>query len=103
MRKSMIVPVFAVFFFGTSAHPVAASTEGSPQIPAKIKILMRKAQLLDDRCRAPGADPNGHVCDLRHDAYEHLRHLGWCWDSEKTDAIEADYHWLRCSLVQTIP
>ena len=103
MRTSMILPVLAFFLLGILAYPVSASTKSSPHIPAKIKILMGKAQLLDDRCRAPGADPNGHVCDLRYDAYEHLRHLGWCWDSEKTDAIEADYHWIRCSLVQTIP
>ena len=103
MQKSMNLSAFTFFLFFATPCPALSQTEASPHLPAKIKILIRKAEVLDNKCRAPGMDANGRACTARNNAADHLQRLGWCWDSEKTDAIEADYHWMRCSLVRSIP
>jgi len=101
VEKLVIALAFAAYSVGNSAYSAQDPSQKMPNIPEKIETLMRKAAILNNKCRSPGEYANGRICSARYDTYEHLRHLGWCWDSEKTDAIEADYHWMRCSLART--
>jgi len=103
MRKRMIFVSLAFFMIGTLDYPAAALAHQPPRMSAKIKALTRKDDALDDRCHAPGMDANGRVCLERSRILLKLMRLGWCWDSEKMDPIEADNHWMRCSDVHKIP
>lgn len=82
----------------------AAALAGQPQHKsAKIKALIHKEDLLDDRCQAPGMDANGRVCLERARILLKLMRLGWCWDTEKIDAPYKDRHWMRCADARTVP
>ena len=103
VRNRLIFPMLTLFMIGATDCPAAALAKQPPQMSAKIKALIRKEDALDDRCRAPGGDPNGRICLERGRILLKLTHLGWCWDSEKMDPIEADNHWMRCSDAHKIP
>ena len=97
-----MLPMLAFFMIGATASPLAVAKK-TPQMSPKIKALIRKDDALDDICRAPGGDANGRACLERSRILLKLMHLGWCWDSEKMDPIEADNHWMRCSDAHKIP
>ena len=103
MRKRMIFVALAFSMIGTLDYPATTLAHQPPHMSAKIKALTRKDDALDDRCRAPGMDANGRVCLERGRILLKLMHLGWCWDSEKMDPIEADKHWMRCSDAHKVP
>lgn len=103
MRKRMIFVSLAFFMIGTLDYPAAALAHQPPHMSAKIKALIREDDALDERCRAPSGDANDHNCLLRGRILLKLMHLGWCWDSEKMDPIEADKHWMRCSEAHKVP
>jgi hypothetical protein len=89
--------VTAALFAGFCVQIVspAGATEKHPT--AEEQNLMRRADLFDERCRAPGQNANGRVCTARNSLFGRLERMGWCWGSEYQDSVEADYHWLRCS------
>lgn len=99
----LIFPMLALFMIGATDYPAVALAKQPPQMSAKIKALIRKEDALDERCRAPSGDANDHNCLLRGRILLKLMHLGWCWDSEKMDPIEADKHWMRCSEAHKVP
>lgn len=103
VRNRLIFPMLTLFMIGATDCPAVALAKQPPQMSAKIKALIRRDDALDDICRAPGGDANGWACLERSRILLKLIHLGWCWDSEKMDPIEADNHWMRCSDAHKIP